>query len=366
MTQILVIEDTQAIRDEIVSILELEGYFVHYANNGKDGIELALELAPDVVVCDIMMPDMDGYDVLQAVRKNPATNTTPFIFLTAKSTRGDMRYGMELGADDYITKPFTATELMNAITAQVRKRSKMEREFQERLNNLRVTLSRTLPHELRTPLVSVLAYGEMLVKNPGHFSESDLQDIGTTLLTSGNRLKHLIENYLVYTRLSLLMQDTMQLRMLRSESIAEPDKIIRDKALEIARHYDRDDDLVLKLQPARVHIIGEHLDKMITEMIDNAFKFSQQGTPVTVQAVARKHYIIGVHNYGQGMTDDEINAIDAFVQFNREKQEQQGTGLGLVIARLIAKLHGGMFRVISEPGETIEVAVALPIRREVS
>ena len=121
MKNILVIDDNPDIRENTVEILELAGYKVHTAENGKQGVDVALREKPEVIVCDIMMPELDGYGVLHLVRKNPDTVNIPFIFLTAKTERSDFRKGMEMGADDYITKPFDDIELLNAVETRLKK-----------------------------------------------------------------------------------------------------------------------------------------------------------------------------------------------------------------------------------------------------
>ncbi len=139
MTKLLIIEDNDDIRENIVEILELSGYNVHSAANGKTGVELAMKELPDIILCDIMMPEMDGYGVIDALNKHPETRATPFIFLTAKAERTDVRKGMELGADDYLTKPFDAKELLNAIESRMKKKELQQLFYgrsAEKLDNL--------------------------------------------------------------------------------------------------------------------------------------------------------------------------------------------------------------------------------------
>lgn len=121
MKKILIIEDNEDIRNNTAEILELSSYDVIVAENGKKGVEMALEHTPDLIICDIMMPELDGYGVLHAIQKNENVKNTPFIFLTAKAERQDFRKGMELGADDYITKPFDGTELLKAVDSRLKK-----------------------------------------------------------------------------------------------------------------------------------------------------------------------------------------------------------------------------------------------------
>lgn len=127
--KIVLIEDNKAVRENIVEILELAGYEVHAAVNGKKGVELVQATTPDLIICDIMMPELDGYGVLHMLSKNPNTSSIPFIFLTAKADRADMRKGMEMGADDFITKPFEDVELLNAIEARLKKNEILKTEF---------------------------------------------------------------------------------------------------------------------------------------------------------------------------------------------------------------------------------------------
>ncbi len=129
MKMILLIEDNDDIRNNTAEILELSNYRVVTAENGKRGVELAIQHKPDLIICDIMMPVLDGYGVLHAVHKNEAIKNTPFIFLTAKTERSDFRKGMELGADDYITKPFNGTELLNAVDSRLKKMEFLKMEI---------------------------------------------------------------------------------------------------------------------------------------------------------------------------------------------------------------------------------------------
>ena len=113
MKKILIIEDDPLIRENIFEVLELNNYKTFIAANGKEGVDLALQILPDLIICDIMMPLMDGFEVKEELSKDPRTKFTPFIFLTAKAETKEIRHGMALGADDYITKPFEIADLRN-------------------------------------------------------------------------------------------------------------------------------------------------------------------------------------------------------------------------------------------------------------
>lgn len=136
MKKILLIEDNDQLRENTAEILELSGYKVYTSPDGKKGVEEAIRQQPDLIICDIMMPVLDGYGVLHMLRKNLSTQNTPFIFLTAKSERADFRKGMESGADDYITKPFNGTELLNAVEGRLKKAELLKNEYSPDLRGL--------------------------------------------------------------------------------------------------------------------------------------------------------------------------------------------------------------------------------------
>ena len=129
MKKILVIEDEQIIRENILKLLKAEGFDVTGAENGAQGLNAAVSNLPDVIICDVMMPELDGYGVLRALRSNPVTATLPFVFLTGKAERSEMRQGMELGADDYLTKPFTKAELVGAISSRLKKQEAVAQQY---------------------------------------------------------------------------------------------------------------------------------------------------------------------------------------------------------------------------------------------
>ncbi|MEB3884748.1 EAL domain-containing protein [Lyngbya sp. CCY1209] len=164
MTKILVIEDEEPIRDLIEDLLTLEGFEIRQAADGERGIELAKIEFPDLIICDILMPNMDGYEVLSQLRSHPKTQNIPFIFLTAKGTRENQRRGMNLGADDYITKPFHETELLDAIRTRLRKHAALVESYQTRLASAEERLNELLYYDRLTKLPNQFLLRESFAK----------------------------------------------------------------------------------------------------------------------------------------------------------------------------------------------------------
>jgi DNA-binding NarL/FixJ family response regulator len=142
MARILIIEDEPEMRRNLLTILRMEKFTATGAENGRVGIDLARRDRPDLILCDVMMPEVDGYGVLQALRQDPATVTTPFIFLTAKGEKPDVRTGMNLGADDYLTKPVAKADLLSAIAARLeRQQQQAQQEFKPNFSSYEPLLS---------------------------------------------------------------------------------------------------------------------------------------------------------------------------------------------------------------------------------
>ena len=160
MVKILLIEDEELVRENVLELLDAEGFETCCADNGRVGINIAQQEVPDLILCDVMMPELDGYGVLEQVRQNPQTVTIPFIFLTAKAAKGDFRAGMELGADDYLTKPFTRAELLGAVGSQLRKKAAIAARYQSEINKTKQELEHKIRHDSLTGLPNRLSLRE--------------------------------------------------------------------------------------------------------------------------------------------------------------------------------------------------------------
>src|SRR5436853_578311 len=162
MKKILVIDDEEWLREMVQLALAQKGYDVIEARNGAVGIEVAQKQLPDLILCDVNMEKVDGYSTLSSLRNQPTTAAIPFILMTGLADSAGMRHGMELGADDYLPKPFSIDALYAAVETRLKKAQTVREEAEKKLNCLRDNISLMLPHELRTPLNGILAYGELL------------------------------------------------------------------------------------------------------------------------------------------------------------------------------------------------------------
>ena len=192
MTKILVIEDELFVRENIVELLEAEDFEVFNTDNGILGILWAQDNIPDLVICDVMMPEMNGHEVLSTMRELPTISLIPFIFLTAMADKGDIRHGMELGADDYLTKPFTREELLNAINARLAKQEKLMKQYNEEHKKVEVLekkvkeleqlqIQKEISHEYKQALLKINNAVNLIQKiQPGQKRDRNLKIIQET------------------------------------------------------------------------------------------------------------------------------------------------------------------------------------------
>ena len=361
MKRILVIDDEPLLRETVRLALVGKGFDVIEAENGTQGIEKARQQLPDLILCDVNMEQVDGYLTLSALRNEPTTSAIPFILMTGMADNAGMRHGMELGADDYLPKPFRIEELYAAVEARLRKAEALRHEAEKKLSDLRANISMMLPHELRTPLNGILAFGEMLAADAATLPAKEVAEMGQVIRDSGKRLERLIENFLIYAQIELLGADTLKVNALRQQQTRAPAKLIQEHAVGQARVADRANDLVLDLADHPVRISEDYLARIVDELVQNAFRFSDSGKRVSVTLSGLPNgVVLSVTDQGRGFSTEHITKVGAYMQFERQIQEQQGLGLGLVIARRLAELHGGTLSIQSERGSRTTVSVELP------
>ncbi len=358
MIKILVIEDEKPLREEILEWLQFEGYETYGAAYGLEGIQRAREHLPDLIISDVMMPGMDGYQVLIELRTFSATVLTPFIFLTALSDREDIRYGMDLGADDYLTKPFTRAELLEAIRARLEKHAISREQAAIELDELCTRVIRALPAELRNPITDIIGFGEMLTCPTTALSTPErLAAIGHGIMHNGERLLGLITNYLLYVQLEL-HHDPLSL-VGREDA---PARIIVRVARQLAAHHQRADDLQLQLTDAAVAIAGESLEKIIAELVDNAFTFSAPGDLVHVTCGRQDNrFVMTVQDRGRGIAADRLPYLGASGWQGRAAHDRQGVRLGLILVRRLAEIHGGKLTITSQLCVGATAQIQLPL-----
>jgi len=365
MKKILVIDDAEFILESTSALLEFEGYDVITAENGKIGIEVANQFKPDLILCDISMPVMDGFEVLESIRSNDVTHRTPFIFLTAFNEKSNMREGMTKGADDYLVKPYTRDEIVSAINAQWKKYNLFENHVKSKVEQVSKSVTYALPHEFRTAINEIKGNAGIIYQESESLDTNEIKLLSHDIVQSVSRLSKITENYLLYIRLNNIEDNEQLINEVRMQKTEEPFAVAFDIVNNIAAKYDRFDDFIVENETMGVSIgiSSENFFVIMNELSDNAFKFSKKGDKVLISSkVSNDKLIIELIDNGIGIEENQISNIAALNQFNREKNEQQGVGLGLIIAKKMIELHNGQFNIVGNGNEKgTKITLAFPI-----
>jgi two-component system sensor kinase len=360
MTKILVIEDQREVRQNIEDILLLEDYDVVTAADGEQGLALIKQIVPDLILCDVMMPKFSGFEVLTTLRQDPKLATIPFILLTAKADHAAVRQGMTLGADDYLTKPFSLDDLLQAINARLTQHQQRQNETRTQLDELRQHITRSLPHELLTPLNGILGTAELLTNFYDSLSKEEILESIFDIKSSGERLHRLVQNFLLMADLDLLSAspDRLAAWQSRLEESINLSASLHQMLAVLGPKHPRFHDVSMVIAPLRVKIAEPDFRKIMEELLDNAFKFSLPSTPIRITAISQGETAqLSIQDYGRGMNPQEQKRIGAHTQFQRSLYEQQGSGLGLSLAKRLTELYGGELAIASEPGQGTTIII---------
>jgi two-component system sensor histidine kinase/response regulator len=207
MKKILVVDDDEALLNVLVTALQRNRYVAFAAPDGRVGLQMARDHLPDLVVSDVEMPRMNGRELLAALRADLATATVPFIMMTGQPDRTSMRQGMQMGADDYLPKPFPMAEMLEAIKIRLQRHQQIRDLAVSKIAQIRDSLRTTLPHELLTPLTGVLGFAEILTLDYATLQPSEILEMASEIQESGHRLLRLVQNYMLHMELDVLALD---------------------------------------------------------------------------------------------------------------------------------------------------------------
>jgi signal transduction histidine kinase len=359
---ILLVDDDIAILEGVTDLLELSGYHVIPARSGRDALNAMREQVPDLVISDIAMPDMDGYEFFRAVRSNPAWTPIPFIFLTARSQPADVRLGSNLGADAYVTKPFAPDDLLAVVENRLRRVRDIESQVRADVERMKQQLIMVFSHELRTPLTYIYGYVDMLQEQLDELDHETILSMLSGMRRGAERLTRLVEDLMLTVRIdSGVVGTEITLRREPSRLLSIVSDVVgRQQPAAAASGVLIETAVPLELQ---VDCVPFYLHDAVARLVDNAVKFSKQGGGrVRISAEQRDGEVqLVVSDEGIGIDPRHLPAIfERFSQANREVIEQQGVGLGLTIARDLVRLHGGRITVESEPGVGSTFTIHLP------
>ncbi len=350
MKKIIIIEDEENIRETIKEILQEESYDVITAENGKIGVEKVLSCIPDMILCDIAMPVMNGYDVFHILNENQKTKQIPFIFLTAKTELTEIRKGMQMGIDDYITKPFDVNDLKQSISTRIQKAEALKLKTQklttrikkqEKNNKNKENFFNNISHELRSPLNSFIGLTGIILET--NLNEQQKQ-YSLMLKEAAENMKNLINEILDFSKLNSHKME------LHPRSFNIYNSLNKLKTIFVTLSNNKNIQFYVKIDdklPENIIADEQRIKQILLNLLSNAIKFTEKGSIILKVGLHKPHEVksdqlkMQIIDTGRGIKErDKKEILKKYKQVGSQSGIT-GTGLGLVIAKELTKLMGG-------------------------
>jgi signal transduction histidine kinase len=362
LNSILIVDDEKNLLLGISRVLQRSGYKVYMASSGNEGIELAHHHHPDIILSDIGMPPPNGFELRKILSESDDTVNIPFIFVTAKSSQEDKLHGLDLGADDYITKPFDVQELLARVQAVLRRVEKGRQagkiEAEIKVDQLRKAISANMSHELRTPLGQIMMSLQTVMRQRS--IENGLGDLDWSIqaaLNSAERLKQLVNDLILLSTI-----DSGELSTFRQE--IDPIYDIRAAVDKRIQSWNKGLVTEFEINP-QIQIFAPRLEftQMIIHLADNAAKFSPNDGKIITQVLPNGAggCILTMSDEGPGIPPDlREKVFDRYFQADSSDARQYGgLGVGLTLCRAIARALGGNIHIL-ESNIGCKVQLTLP------
>lgn len=352
MSKILLIDDDTNLRETIEEFLTFEQFEVVTASNGQEALDAMDNWTPDVILCDILMPIMDGPEFHDIIKNDTLLSAIPFIFLSAKKEEDLMRKCFLQGADDFLSKPFQIRDLLKIIEVKSERFKKIKNSYP----NLFIGQGNFLMHEVNTPLNGIIGFVNVLLEKEEYFTQNDSHEFLKAIKSSSVRLNRTLQNIFLYQ--NVIANDFYFDQNKHCSITLLIPQVLDDLA---SLHDNSTKRIKLSLKKGRLALDKQHLILVLSEVIDNALKFSNgRSIQVLGSNYNDEFYEINIKDQGIGFTENELSQIAAGKQFHRDKQEQQGLGLGLYLSRYIVKKLNGLFSITSEKDIGTMIKIYLP------
>ena len=359
---ILIVEDNTVIRKALESILKKYGYNVIIAVDGQEALTIVSGQVPDLIISDIMMPNLNGYEFYKLIRDMPDLGIVPFIFLTALDAEKEVRQAKELGVDDYLTKPFTKEDLICVVKGKLKRKAQIKSSTSKEIEDLKKDIIMTLTHEFNTPLTIIRGFTSLLLRNDLYLEKNELKELLNCIKAGGDRLGELISDFTAMIEIESGFLDREVALLYNRNNI---NSIIDSLKYKFTSNTSKDIDIYcdLKQDLPLFGFSDKHISMAIEKIIDNAIKFSdKEKTVIKINTYKEKDNVfIEIEDNGPGIAEHEFeNIFKKFYQIDRRTMEQQGAGVGLTISKAYVEANSGKISVQSKEGEGAKFILTFP------
>lgn len=357
--QILLVEDEAPLREWVSYELETEGYHVLRAPNGLSGLKAAQSQLPDLILLDVQLPGMDGFQLCRELQNNPLIASIPVIFLTARTTLNDKLIGFESGGIDYLTKPFKMSELKARVKASLHRRQVEQQRAEALLDKYKQNLSQNMRHELITPISQVLTALELLGREAVQKKPAQMRLALDSARSGAHGLHWLIEDLLLVNQSA-----TQEIAIFRQpiDLLLSTNVILQQ--LSSKYHAPKFNFELVIPENCMIYMTQKHVRHILYHLLDNACKFNRWGGKVELIAkpIGQAGIEIVIRDEGEGIDPEQHERIfDKFFQLDMSMtRANDGLGLGLYLARILARAYGGDVTVESQRGQGAIFRFTLP------
>lgn len=361
--KILIIDDIASNIQVVANLLKKNNYNISYAQSGKTGLERANQIEFDLILLDIMMPEMDGFEVCQHLKKNQKTKDIPVIFLTAKTTEDSLKKGFDAGAVDFISKPFKADELLARVNTHILLKTVRERlsetniELQQANANKDKLLS-IIAHDLRNPFSVLITFSKLLLDSLDDFSKVDILNYLNTFYQTSKQGYNLLDNLLNWSR---SQTGNMEIKL---EVIDLKDLIEENVTLHNSQACAKNIEMINNV-PENMKGIADFnmILTVVRNLISNAIKFTNPGGKIKISGkISKTHVEISVEDNGVGMSAEDLDNIFR-IEIKHSTPgtaDERGSGLGLVLCKEFVEKNFGVLKATSELGKGSKFSFSLP------
>jgi len=358
---ILIVDDTEDNREVLAEMLNAKGYDTQIAVDGMDGLDAIERELPDLILLDVGMPRMNGFQVAQVLKSDEATRHIPIIFISSQTGVNDKVRAFEVGGVDYITKPFQLQEVLARVESQLMM-AQQRKEIQA-LSAHKDELIRIVSHDLQNPIGIITGYAHLLIEEVQMIAPEATHLVTwlETITESADYMMSIVENLLDVARIERglpLMFQSLSVNDLLDQAFRSFQLMAQDKGIQL-NFSPLKQDVIIEVDKSRIQ-------QVIHNLLSNAIKYTPSGGVVTLAAHMTDSLVkIDVADTGLGIPEKDLPHI--FEQFYRintiEHRESKGTGLGLTVAKGIVEQHGGQITVSSQVGQGSLFTVSLPLNR---
>jgi DNA-binding response OmpR family regulator/anti-sigma regulatory factor (Ser/Thr protein kinase) len=371
---VLVVDDNPVIRGVIQNILLQDNFDVSVASHGAAALEIIKNKLCDIILCDVMMPEMDGYQFFQNVRSTEKFGLVPFIFLTALDSVPEITRGWRLGCDAYLTKPFNAEVLLSTVRGKVVRAKVLQDKLDNQREKFRKRVLNTVSHEFRTPLVAISTGSEMLLSKldlgslamPPDFDRQEVEKakkLIEAIYRGGQRLERLVSDFMMLQQIEIGVAGSFQIKNCAPCSVKNIVECAQESSKKIASENDVRIEINGDIAEVKIKVAEAQMTEALVRLIENGIKFSLKPNLVQIKVEADGTEVrISVIDSGPGFDPIKLkDSIGAFSQLDRDINEQQGGGLGLAIANRLSELNGGFLSYGLAPLAGGMVTIHLPV-----